>query len=61
MQQMETLPPKYLKPIFMKGKNTVVQGKTTTLAVKIEGGDSFSTGAQVFTTTTESYSTGGEA
>ena len=35
MQQMETLPPKYLKPIIMQGKNSVIQRKTITLAVKI--------------------------
>ena len=60
MQQMETLPPKYLKPIIMQGKNSVIQRKTITLAVKIMGADSYSNGAEglTTTTTTQSYTTG---
>ena len=36
MQPQQTLPPKFLQPIFRTGKNTVIQGKPTILPVKVE-------------------------
>jgi len=65
MENMETLPPKYLKPIIMQGKNSVVQRNVITLPVKIMTAESSATGVEGFTatttTTTQSISTGGEA
>ena len=57
---MQTLPPKYLKPIYMTGKNSVVTRAVQTLPVKIQQGET-TTGAVTtdFTATTQSYSTGG--
>ena len=68
--QMETLPPKYLKPIFMTGKNVVIRKDAITLTVKVEqggsssfaaGGEAFSTGTTSFTTGTEAFTTGAES
>ena len=36
MQTQQSLPPKFLQPIFRTGKNTVIQGKPTVLPVKVE-------------------------
>ena len=57
--QMETLPPKYLKPIYITGKNTVVQGNASTLS-QYQNFLTTTTGT-AFTTGTESYTTGSEA
>jgi putative membrane protein len=57
--QMETLPPKYLKPIYITGKNTVVQGNASTLS-QYQKFLTTTTGT-AFTTGTESYTTGSEA
>ena len=57
--QMETLPPKYLKPIYITGKNTVVQGNASTLS-QYQNIQTTTTGAE-FTTNTESFTTGAEA
>ena len=57
--QMETLPPKYLKPIYITGKNTVVQGNASTLS-QYQNIQTATTGAE-FTTNTESFTTGAEA
>jgi X-X-X-Leu-X-X-Gly heptad repeat protein len=56
---METLPPKYLKPIYITGKNTVVQGNASTLS-QYQKFLTTTTGT-AFTTGTESYTTGSEA
>ena len=57
--QMETLPPKYLKPIYITGKNTVIQGNASTLS-QYQNFQTTTTGT-AFTTGTESYTTGAEA
>ena len=58
--QMETLPPKYLKPIYITGKNVVIKKEPIVLPVKIEVvGSSSSVSGEAFTTTTKSVTYSG--
>ena len=59
--QMETLPPKYLKPIFIQGKNYTVRAETK-IDYSAQSSSSYTAGGQTTTTTTtttSSYTTGG--
>ena len=63
MEQMETLPPKYLKPIFIQGKNYTVRAETK-IDYSAQQSSSYTAGGQTTTTTTtttssSSYTTGG--
>jgi len=67
-QQMETLPPKYLKPIYMNVEAKVITRPVQTLPVKVEvvsttassfegATASYTQGAEAFTTQTETFNT----
>lgn len=63
MEQMETLPPKYLKPIFIQGKNYTVRAETK-IDYSAQQSSSYTAEGQTTTTTTtttssSSYTTGG--
>ena len=60
---METLPPNYLKPIYITGKNIVIRKDPKVLPVKVEvvGSSSFAAGAETFTTSTASVNYSAEA
>ena len=59
-EPMKVLPPKYLKPIFMTGKNTVIQRQAQTLPVKPFQEGEFQVSGTSFAGATESYSAGAE-
>ena len=64
--QMETLPPKYLKPIFVTGKNINLPSSSPLLQkylsmVQSGAGASITTSTEAFTTGTETFSAGVES